>query len=104
MHNWSEDLETASLTFALTSLLEGADDAGLFLRDEVVEGLSLRDDSARVEAAGRVWLQCSGDSLHLCEWIRLTSVVSSIVERMGNNCMTLLFTATMRSATARKAG
>ena len=66
IHNWSEDLETASLTFVLTSLLEGADDAGLFLRDEVSEGLSLRDNSARVEAAGRVWAQFSDDSLHLC--------------------------------------
>ena len=50
IHNGSEDFETASLTFDLTSLLEGAEDAGLFLRDEVVEGLSLRDDSARVLA------------------------------------------------------
>ena len=50
MHNGSEDFETASLTLALTSLLEGADDDGLFLRDEVVEGLSFRDDSAWVLA------------------------------------------------------
>ena len=46
----SEDFETASLTLALASLEEGAEDDGLFLRDEVVEGLSFRDDSARVLA------------------------------------------------------
>ena len=46
----SEDFETASLTLALASLEGGAEDDGLFLRDEVVEGLSFRDDSARVLA------------------------------------------------------
>ena len=49
IHNGSEDLETASFTFALASL-DVAEDDGLFLRDEVVEGLSFRDDSARVLA------------------------------------------------------
>ena len=44
----SEDFETASFTLALASLLEVAEDDGLFLRDEVVEGLSFRDDSDRV--------------------------------------------------------
>ena len=76
----------------------------MFLRDEVVEGLSLRDDSERVLADWMVWAQNSGDSEHRCECMRLTSVVSSIAERIGNNCTMLLFTATMRSATARKAG
>ena len=42
----SEDFET----LALASLEEGAEDDGLFLRNEVVEGLSFRDDSARVLA------------------------------------------------------
>ena len=46
----SKDFDTASLTLALASLLEDAEDDGLFLRDEVVEGLSFRDDSARVLA------------------------------------------------------
>ena len=57
----------------------------MFLRDEVVEGLSLRDDSARVLADWMVWAQNSGDSLHRWEWILLTSVVSSIAERMGRS-------------------
>ena len=64
MHNGSVAFETASLTFDLMSLWEGAEDAGLFLRDEVVEGLSLRDDSARVLADWMVCAQNSGDSLH----------------------------------------
>ena len=50
MQSGSEDLETASLTLAFASLLDVAEDDGLFLRDEVVEGLSFRDDSARVLA------------------------------------------------------
>ena len=50
MQSGSEDLETASLTLAFASLLDVAEDDGLFLRDEVVEGLSFCDDSARVLA------------------------------------------------------
>ena len=51
MHNGSEDFETASLTLALTSLLGGAEDEVLFLRIEVVAGLSFCDDSALVLTA-----------------------------------------------------
>ena len=57
MHTGSLVFETASFTFDLTSLCAGAEEAGLFLRDEVVEGLSLRDDSAQVLADWMVWAQ-----------------------------------------------
>ena len=85
IHSGFVDFETASFTFALTSFGAGAEKAGLFLRDEVVEGLSLRDGSEQVLAVWMVWAQNSGDSLHLCECIRLTSVVSSIAERIGKS-------------------
>ena len=104
IHSGSEDLETASFTLALASLLDVAEDDGLFLRDEVVDGLSFRDNSARVLTVCCVWAQCSGDSEHRWACIRHTSVVSSMMDLIGNNWTTLRFTAPIKSVTARKAG
>ena len=67
MHTGSLAFETASFTFALTSLCTGAEGAGLFLRDEVVGGLSRRDASERVLAGCSVWDQNYGDSEARCE-------------------------------------
>ena len=98
------DLEIASLILALVSLLDVAEDDGLFLRDEVVDGLSFRDDSVRVLTVCCVWAQCSGDLEHRWACKRLTSVVSSMMDLIGNNWTTLRFTAPIKSVTARKAG
>ena len=46
----SEDFVHALFTLAFASLLDVAEDDGLFLRDEVVEDLSLRGSSALVLA------------------------------------------------------
>ena len=85
MHTGSLAFETASFTLAFTSLCTGAEGAGLFLRDDVVGGLSRRDDSERVLAGTSVWDQNSGDSEALCEWILFTSVVSSIADLIGKS-------------------
>ena len=67
MQTGSLAFETASFTLAFTSLCTGAEGAGLFLRDEVVGGLSRRDVSERVLAGNSVWDQNSGDSEARCE-------------------------------------
>ena len=85
MHTGSLAFETASFTLAFMSLCTGAEGAGLFLRDDVVGGLSRRDDSERVLAGTSVWDQNSGDSEALCEWILFTSVVSSIANLIGKS-------------------
>ena len=101
MQTGSVDLLTASFTLDLTSLAAGAEEAVLVLRDDVVEVFSRRDDSERVVVVAGVWLQYSGISDARCECMRRTSVVSSIIARMGKSWTMLRFTATMRSATAR---
>ena len=50
IHSGSEDLVHALLILAFASLLAVAEDDGLVLRDEELEGLSLRDCSDRVLA------------------------------------------------------
>ena len=101
MQTGSVDLLTASFTLDLTSLATGAEGAVLVLRDDVVEVFSRRDESERVVVVTNVWLQYSGISDARWECIRRTSVVSSIVARMGKSWTMLRLTATMRSATAR---
>ena len=63
IHSGSDDLVHAVLILAFASLLAVAEDDGFVLRDEELEGLSLRDCSDRVLAACCVCAQLSGDSV-----------------------------------------
>ena len=104
IHRGSADLEHAVLILAFASLLAVAEDDDFVLRDEELEGLSMRGCSDRELAACSVCAQFSGDSVQRWVWMRLTSVKSSMTDLMGSNWVTLRFIATIKSATARKAG
>ena len=78
-------LDTASFTLAFKSLCTDAEGAVFVQRDDVAGAFSRHDGSERVLACTSVWDQNSGDSDALCEWILLTSVVSSIADLIGKS-------------------
>ena len=97
----SLDFAHAALILILWSfVVAGAVSFGL----RELDGLSVRGCCELEAAAWSVWAQFSGLSVHLCVWILCTSFRSSMTCWIGSSCVTLLFIAIMRSATALYAG